>query len=32
MALYEIDLTEVGWTEWPDGRPRRRWSRPQAGN
>ena len=28
MALYEIDLTEVGWAEWSSGHPRRRRWRP----
>jgi hypothetical protein len=28
MALFEIDLTEVGWAEWSGGRPRRRSWRP----
>ena len=28
MALFEVDLSEVGWAEWSDGRPRRRWWRP----
>jgi hypothetical protein len=28
MALFEIDLTEVGWAEWASGHPRRRRWRP----